>query len=373
MEQVQIRGRGEAVGNSGVLYASGVSACAQTKAGAVTCSGAEEQPLHWAESRARGLARHLHYWELPYAWRENRYIIYGHRFYHSHRKSLLSVVNAYGWHNETINIWSHLVGAAVLAYLLCWGWPRSDVYRAAQVPRLAKWAIGLFLLCGVKCMASSVAWHTFNGTCHLKLRSRFVCVDYTGITLLVTASVLTTVAVTLYGLSRPLMYAYMAASVGLGAAAGVMNWSPRFDRPEARPMRIAVYVGLAALGLVSFVHVWMQVRWASAHLLAPLLCKSLVWYGIGVVFYATLVPERWRSDVTLDCCSGPVHDAACNQFRDLPPVVRKNRQFWSLWWVDYFCHSHFLWHVFVVLGVVGHYRAVLQMSRIVWLDAARAF
>ncbi|CAI7403586.1 BTE_collapsed_G0035880.mRNA.1.CDS.1 [Saccharomyces cerevisiae] len=39
-----------------------------------------------------GETQHLHYYQLPFPWRENRYIIHGYRFYNTHSKSLLSIL-----------------------------------------------------------------------------------------------------------------------------------------------------------------------------------------------------------------------------------------------------------------------------------------
>ncbi|AET40961.1 Izh3p Ecym_7109 [Eremothecium cymbalariae DBVPG len=353
-----------------------------TDGDAVSVADGGDKSYSWAKSYMLGRARHLHYYELPQPWRENPYIIYGHRFYHSHKKSLLSILNVYGWHNETINIWSHIAGAIILLYIMLRGFPNSDVFNSTQVPKVAKGAIYVFLLCGIKCMVSSVMWHTFSGTCHLPLRSRFSCVDYTGITILITASVMTTEAFTLYRLAPKAMYLYMGISLCLGVFAAFTNWSRRFDGPDSRIFRVAFYVILAGLGLISFVHLTVHSDWSSSRLMiTPLINKSIVWYLIGVVFYATLVPERWRSRILL---SHPVQNPVDTNFpssdSNIPsenidnihfkskPKESDQLGFWSLWWVDYFCHSHFLWHIFVVLGVVGHYRATLAMARMNWLD-----
>ncbi|QLL33531.1 hypothetical protein HG536_0E04420 [Torulaspora globosa] len=325
-----------------------------------------------------GRERHLHYYQLPFPWRENRYIIHGYRFYDSHAKSLLSVVNWYGWHNETWNIWTHLAGAGYLVYLGARDFPRSEVWRSAEVPLPAKLVVYVFLAAGLKCMCASVFWHTFNGTCCLQLRSRFACVDYTGITVLITASVLTTEFATSYE-SRWSLCCYLAASSVLGALGVVMNWSPKFDRPEARPLRIKFFVLLAAMGALSFVQLVVRTSWRhAARLIAPVTTKSVVWYLIGVFFYGSFIPERFRSDVVVDAAIPTELELSTNveivtkhrhvHFRERPTEgPYKKRCLRSLWWVDYFGCSHSLWHLFVVLGVVGHYTAILEMFGKRWI------
>ncbi|KAM3164866.1 ADIPOR-like receptor IZH3 [Lachancea thermotolerans] len=335
-----------------------------------------------------GQQRHLHYYELPFPWRENRFIIHGYRFYNSYSKSLLSVFNWYGWHNETVNIWTHLCGALYFAFLIFKGFSQTAVYQSELVPAAAKFMAFVFLTAGLECFLFSVVWHTFNGICHLKQRSNCACVDYTGITVLVTASILTTEFVTLSGSSDATftwsLLFFTGVSAALGAVGVFMNWSPKFDRPESRPLRIAFYLLLASFGFFSYLHSRLfNTAVDSSDLIKPVFMKSLAWYIIGVVFYGTFIPERWRSDVQVDA-NIPTEEQLTTDleiitkhrhihFRSQPASHRKcknadhKRSFKSLWWVDYFCCSHTLWHLFVLLGVIGHYTAMLEMFEKRWL------
>lgn len=329
-----------------------------------------------AHASELGRQRHLHYYQLPFPWRENRFIIHGYRFYDSHYKSLLSVVNWYGWHNETANIWTHLAGAAYVVWLAAREFPRSAVWQSERVPPAAKWIVYVFLAAALKCMLASVFWHTFNGTCCLALRSRFACVDYSGITLLISASILTTEFVTMYEYPWSLR-CYLAVSAVLGVVGVVMNWSPRFDRPEARPLRIKFFVLLAAMGALSFVQLGVLGGWGYAvWLMAPVTRKSLGWYLVGVVFYGTFVPERFRTDVVVDRAIPTEQELSAGlavvttqrhvHFRAQPTAGARKKDVWSLWWVDYVGCSHSWWHLFVVLGVVGHYHAIVEMFAKRW-------
>lgn len=348
----------------------------------------EEEPVvdvrefvyEFNRGKAHELGRegHLHYYQLPFPWRENRYIIHGYRFYDSHVKSMLSVFNWYGWHNETANIWTHLLGGLYLVYLGLYDFPRSEVWRSEAVPLPAKLIVYVFLVAGLKCMCASVFWHTFNGTCCLRLRSKFACVDYTGITVLITASILTTEFVTMYSF-RWSLYCYLAISSALGAFGVVMNWSPKFDRPEARPLRIKFFILLATMGGLSFVQLVVRTSWRhAAWLMTPITTKSIVWYLVGVFFYGSFVPERFRTDVVVDAAIPTEAELSTNldivtrhkhiHFRERPTKGKhESRCFKSLWWVDYVGSSHSFWHFFVVLGVTGHYNAILDMFTKRWI------
>ncbi|KAL3230487.1 ADIPOR-like receptor IZH3 [Nakaseomyces bracarensis] len=336
-----------------------------------------------------GQTRHLHYYELPFPWRENRCIINGYRFYNSHKKSLLSIVNWYGWHNETSNIWTHMLGGFYILYLMFYQFPNSEIYQSEQIPGAAKIIAYVFLVAAAKCLFSSVFWHTFNGTSLLHMRYKFACVDYSGISILITASILTTEFVTMYQCPWA-MATYMAMSTALGIFGVFMNWSPKFDRPEARPLRIKFFILLASMGAVSFLHLSLTTSFSySTWLLSPVTKKSVVWYLVGVVFYGTFIPERWRTDIQYDHTIPTTLELSTNldiihkekhlHFRETPTPHEKNleckhhhKSFKSLWWVDYFGCSHTLWHFFVVLGVIGHYNAILDMFTKKWLLEAVA-
>ncbi|CAI1592694.1 hypothetical protein SEUBUCD646_0L00890 [Saccharomyces eubayanus] len=336
-------------------------------------------------SKAHNLGenQHLHYYQLPFPWRENRYIIHGYRFYNTHSKSLLSIINWYGWHNETSNIWTHLLGAMYIVYLAVYDFPQSEVWQNPKVPQQARWIVFAFLAAALKCMLSSVFWHTFNGTSFLGLRSKFACVDYSGITILITASILTTEFVTMYSCYWA-MCIYMSISLALGVFGVFMNWSPRFDRPEARPLRIRFFILLATMGVLSFLHlIFLTDLHYAIWLFSPVTNKSVVWYLVGVVFYGSFIPERFRSDVQVDMTIPTDYELSTDleiitkqkeiHFRKAPTTHSKckscpshAKSFKSLWWVDYVGCSHTFWHFFVVLGVIGHYRAILDMFTKRW-------
>ncbi|CAL9738358.1 ADIPOR-like receptor Izh3p [Monosporozyma servazzii] len=320
----------------------------------------------------------LHYYQLPFPWRENRYIINNYRFYDSHKKSFLSIFNWYGWHNETSNIWSHLIGAMYMVYLATYEFPQSQLFQSERIPTSAKCIVYVFLAAAIKCLSASVFWHTFNGTSTLKLRRKFACVDYSGITILITASILTAEFVSLYD-HKIAMFSYMFISLSLGVIGVFLNCSPKFDSPESRPLRIRFFILLASMGILSFLHAtYLESFKYSTSLLSSVANKSVIWYLIGVVFYGSFIPERFRTDVIIDDAIPTTFQLSTDadiitkeqhlHFRNAPICNHNPRKgILSLWWVDYFGCSHTFWHIFVVFGVIGHYKAIIDMFSKRWL------
>lgn len=343
---------------------------------------------------------HLHYYDLPLLWRENQYIVYGYRFSLKHKHLIFSIFNSL--HNETVNIWSHLLGFILMFYISFWHYPHTEVFKYSSVKDNI--VVYLFLLAAIKCFAASVMWHTYCGFAKYSFRSRCSCMDYTGITSLISASVFSTEYCTLYHypFSLRVFIGFTAIS---GLAGLILSWSPKFDVPEARCYRVGFFVGLALLGIGSCIYMLItEGLRPMVSFFLPILYKSLVWYGIGVVFYGTLFPERWRYDVIFtnedinendsepskgdENLGGNQASSDTDEAREVKTGVNEAREeikdseakakvkkhfplepvktpydkdFFSLWWVDYFFMSHNVWHICVLFGVLGHYFVLLEM------------
>ncbi|GMM34433.1 Izh3 protein [Saccharomycopsis crataegensis] len=346
---------------------------------------------NYDEAVSTGYDGHLHYYQLPFLWRENRFIIHGYRFY-PERHRLLKSIFSVPFHNESANIWSHLSGALFLTYLAFYHYPTTEAYLRNEFNHwLDHGCVYLFFFASLNCLVCSTLWHTFAGTSVLNFRNRCVCLDYTGITVLISASIITTQYSTLYYFPK-LKLTCVTATCVLAGLGFFLNWSPRFDRPESRPLRVCFFVSLAGSGAVCFLILCFYKGFShSLQYFSPLF-PSFASYLTGVVFYSLLIPERWRSDVILDeklpdtnCLYETIHadlmaskknktfqDCACDSdlinrkflerhFLAEPEKTKNHGNFTSLWWVDYVFSSHSIWHFFVLGGILGHYYGILQM------------
>lgn len=379
-----------------------------------------------------GQTKYLHYYQLPLSWRENRYIINGYRFSLSHGTTWKSIVHFN--HNETLNIWIHLLGGIFVCYLALVHYPSTAAFARSSLSDNV--IMTVFIVAALKCLISSVLWHTYSTFAQINTRNRFACVDYTGITVLVTCSVISAEYYSLYNHPKLLMFS-MTLSIAAGIGGFAFNWSSYFDRPDCRPLRIGFYVCLAASGATSFLFKWYHDGLFSAvSFCVPLIYRSFVWYCIGVIFYGGLIPERWRYDVVVhedqtcnhahsarEVLMGEIENSGEEELQNLfgeirstdearrtsvanvasldskaayrstgvlnadrsstpnaddsdevkykeilekhfperPNLTPYHSDFLSLWWVDYVFQSHNLWHLFVVLGVVGHYFCLVDM------------
>ncbi|KAG5419983.1 IZH3 [Candida metapsilosis] len=368
--------------------------------------------------------KYVHYYELPLMWRENKYIIQGYRFSLKHSEMWKSI---FAWHNETMNIWSHLLGVFIVGYIALVQFPSTKVF--AELGSGDKSIMYLFLAAALGCLISSSTWHTYSCFAHFPSRANFACIDYSGITLLITCSVISVEYCALYNHPNfALAFTLFTMCCGVGGFA--FNWSPYFDKPECRPLRIGFFIGLSVSGSVSLM--CQSCYYGVVHsfwFTLPLFYMSFVWYLLGVVFYGGLIPERWRFDVIIEensagACQhhydaidviedkvGHAGEEEIDQIEqelldleverlqkvtnalgdqddsevddqdtsdesseedDFKRLVKKHfkkeptktpyaNTFMSLWWVDYFLASHNIWHICVLLGVLGHYFCLVHM------------
>lgn len=318
---------------------------------------------NYEKAALQGSTRLLNYFELPFPWRENQYIIHGYRFHNSPFHALKSVCTC---HNETTNIWTHLMGAFLMIYISLVDFPNSELFQKSNF--MDNLVIYLFLISSIKCLLSSSVWHTFNGTSILYMRQKYICMDYTGITVLITASIVTTEYAALFYYPF-LRGCFIAFSLLCGVGGLFFNWTPFFDKPESKPFRIAFYISLSALGISAFFFLGCQKGFAHALKFYLPMVRSFIWYLIGVVFYGSLVPERFRSDVLIneeppeedDLVTEKVAGNLDVYFRETVPLTDEANSITSLWWIDYIFSSHNIWHFFVLFGVLGHYSAIYEM------------
>ena len=109
--------------------------------------------------------------EIPPDWHNNPHILRGYRFCETKLQCVYSVVRI---HNETGNIWTHILGFFfVLAIWLYW-YPRSASYEMATFTD--KLVCAAFLFAALECLACSTVWHIFSHFADLTAMKRMACV-----------------------------------------------------------------------------------------------------------------------------------------------------------------------------------------------------
>ena len=282
----------------------------------------EDALYHAALRLAKNGRELIPYQSLPVLWRNNDFITTGYRFIPKDQWHNL-ILSAFRVHNETGNIHTHLSGLLLVSFLF-WltGSVDSDTTTTAD-----RWMMIMYLLAAAKCLLCSISWHVMAGCADIQWFMCFACIDYTGISWLVAASLETLVFNGFY--CQPgLIAIYTIGVIAIGIAMSVLPWSAWFNDPSYRSIRIAMFIGMACMGFVPFVH------GAVLHGFGPMVrfygpvVPSLLSYIAGVVVYGLRWPER----------------LAPGKF-------------------DIVGHSHQLWHLAIVLAIYLHYKAVLSFEK----------
>ncbi|KAF5643335.1 PHO87-like protein [Fusarium sp. NRRL 25303] len=190
--------------------------------------------------------------DLP-AWRrDNAFILSGYR--QSHGSYAHSFRSLFYLHNESVNIWSHLLGAIVF------------LASAAYVDRV------------VRPRDTVSKWGN-------KL-------DYTGIVALIVGSYVPALYYGFFCLPN-LMASYLWIICVLGLGCTIVSWVERFRTPAWRPYRAMMFIGLGLSGVVPVIHGLfiygyqgledrMSLSWVLLH---------GVMYIFGAVLYAVCPPR----------------------------------------------------------------------------------
>ncbi|KAF8557630.1 HlyIII-domain-containing protein [Imleria badia] len=284
---------------------------------------AEDMALDIARAIKQSLqgSKLIHYVDLPPQWRNNPFVTRGYRFIPLEKWPLI-ILSLFAWHNETLNIHTHLI-PFILWFIHC-----IPVFNSSS--SLQDTPEAAFIAFALVCLFSSVVWHTMAGCAHHDGMDLCARIDYVGIGWLISASVGTVVY---YGFQcHPDLGTFFLTCCFLtGLAGNVFPFLKWFNDPAYRHVRIVVFLcmaftAIAPLAVLSHLHSARQVI-AYINPVWP----SLVSYLIGLVFYATHIPERFLSERLshwLDWCGGG---------------------------------SHAIWHVFIVLAISQHRSAIASL------------
>lgn len=225
----------------------------------------------------------IRYEDLPHPWRVNPYITRGYRFSNSKVDCLRSAFNI---SNELVNIWSHAIGLIIVLAIAFYFYPSSVNFSQSSKTDIFFSAVFFFAAC--KCLVCSCMWHTMSSIAEQNLMERFACVDYTGISLLIAASIMTTEYTAFYcePISR---WIYILTTATLGIGGVILPWHPTFNRADMNWFRVAFYVSLAATGFAPVFQLsWTRGPAWSYYFYAPVM-KSIAVYLVGAVVYASQV------------------------------------------------------------------------------------
>jgi adiponectin receptor len=194
-------------------------------------------------------------------------------------------------HNETINIYTHLLPAILLALLL----PTLQIH-ISRLYVTAPWTDRLMLtltpMAALATLSLSSTYHTLMNH-SAPVSSSCLLLDYTGILGLILASFVSGIYVGFYD-SAPHRYLYWGMILSLLGITCTLVLHPRLQGPLYRAHRTAAFVLTALSGFAPVVHGCAHYGVSEAFWRRGVAWWLLEgwWYGLGAVFFATRYPEK---------------------------------------------------------------------------------
>lgn len=264
------------------------------------------------------------YNEVPDFLKINPYILYGYR---SLLPLHLCIKSIFVWSNETINIWSHLLGCLIFIVLL----PYDNLYTIPKsLGTLADHIVcSVSLICYQICMICSAGYHVFY--CHSpQANVRWLAFDLSGIVVGLMGCYIPGVHYAFYCVSRwENIYLFSVIVLSLIILTIQLNPKRLSDSIAFTISRVLMYTFLACYGIIPSAHwFYMNGGWQT-EIVRVFIPKLVYMYLIGlgaIFFYLFHFPER------------------------LSPG-----------YFDIVGASHQIWHIFIFLSLIWWRKSYLEV------------
>ncbi|CAF0873846.1 unnamed protein product [Adineta ricciae] len=230
--------------------------------------------------------RYIAHWGLPEWLGDNHFLLQKHRPpANSVRECLISVASI---HSETVNIWTHLIGALCVAvtftlFLI-------ENHRQMDLSDVISFSI--FFISAILCLTFSTLLHIFINYSPSVLVT-VSKLDYMGINILIFGSMVPVLHYLFYCYFQ-LKTIYLSVLLVLSIASMIGTSSAACSKPRFRPFKAILFIALGLYGVAPATHACIIHGLPRMFDMGFLyLCIMAVAYIGGGVAYAVRIPERF--------------------------------------------------------------------------------
>ncbi|XP_039557903.1 progestin and adipoQ receptor family member 3 isoform X2 [Passer montanus] len=244
---------------------------------------------YWPVLVPRGIRLYT-YEQIPVFLKDNPYITDGYRAY---LPSRLCIKSLFILSNETVNIWSHLLG--FLLFFTLGIYDLTAVLPAAGASREDFVICSVCLFCFQVCMLCSVGYHLF--CCHRseKTSRRWMALDYAGISIGILGCYVSGVFYAFY-CSNYWRQVYLITVLAMILAVFFAQIHPSYLTQQWHRLRSIIFCSVSGYGIIPTIHwVWLN-GGIGASIVQEFAPRVFVMYFIAAVaflFYISKVPERY--------------------------------------------------------------------------------
>lgn len=226
------------------------------------------------------------YDDIPNWYSNNKYIYYGYRIPKSSIKSL--TLSIFKIHNETFNIWTHIIGFFIFVYLYC-----NFTIQNINEP-LSIIPICIYLFGTMVCFIGSVVMHTYYP--HSEHTCNILCkLDYSGIFTLIFTGYLCFIHYEFFCYpTLQIIYNIILSIVGICILFLICN--------RNKLLRSLSFLSFGLSSFVPIIHKKIFLKDSSEALIKKsgevliYILSTLIVCIIGIIFYILRVPERIHRD-----------------------------------------------------------------------------
>ncbi|KAK8118332.1 uncharacterized protein PG998_002958 [Apiospora kogelbergensis] len=296
-------------------------------------------------TRSKAKVRTVMWQEVPEWHVDNHYILSGYRL---EKADYLEIFTSLTFlHNETCNVYTHLVGALLLPLIATVFLQHLCEPRFLNVSSIDYTIFGIYLWC-------AEIWLVFSALYHLvQPHSRGVEEFWHGMDLLgiviVTVGTFSSGIYYLFFCEAGLQRLHWAIILSTGTATGVLISHPALRTPRLRKVRVGAFVAFGASSFIPLLH-GVQ-RYGLEYMLQY---SGMKWYLLELTFYGT--------GVSLYAVSLYAH-RVCHLLRDLDSdeyLQFRIPERFAPGKFDIWGSSHQIFHIAILCAMYTHLAALLQ-------------